>query len=178
MKQKEHTAVSIQKPWNRSHMDKIHCALFGSWIGLKLVLNWVSNPTNFHSVSKISSFVVSQMTKSCRVRKWWFNFHLKVNYPFNCCLWLAQLGIFKLINQSVIPLINSTKHGCFSTKKRTLLLCFDWYSEAALMQFILWILNTCILDFCNAQYPAHELSVLPQCWVWKCSPPWDIIGYI
>jgi len=24
-----------------------------------------------------------------------------------------------------IPLISSTKHGCFSSKKRTLLLCFD-----------------------------------------------------
>jgi len=33
------------------------------------------------------------------------------------CLWLAQLGIFKLINQLVIPLISSTKRGCFTTKK-------------------------------------------------------------
>jgi len=44
------------------------------------------------------------------------------------------LGIFKLINQSVIPLISSTKCGYFSTKKRALLLCF----EAALMLSILW----------------------------------------
>jgi len=46
--------------------------------------------------------------------------------PCHCCLWLAQLVIFKLINQSIIPLISSTKRGCFSTEKRTLvLLCFD-----------------------------------------------------
>jgi len=45
---------------------------------------------------------------------------------------------YKLINQSVIPLISSTKGGCFSTKKRTLLLCFDWYCEADLMQSKLW----------------------------------------
>jgi len=64
---------------------------------------------------------------------WW-----SFSVPCHCCLWLAQLGIFKWINQSVIPLISSTKRGCFSTKKQTLLLCFDWYCEAASMQSILW----------------------------------------
>jgi len=78
---------------------------------------------------------------------WW-----SFSVPFHCCLWLAQLGIFKLNDPS---LISSTKLDClFLMNKQTLLSCLDWYCEAALIQSVLW----------KALYKYIWLDLTPATW--------------
>jgi len=73
--------------------------------------------------------------------------------PCHCCLWLAQLGLFKLINQSVILLISSTNGGRFSTKKNSLHFISIFFFISIVSQIKPLLKMTCL---CSSFIPFSE----------------------